>query len=135
MLYPLRASAGSGGGSVPNDPGETGEPGQVLDVKGDTVASVEVTDGNLTPGTSYKLVVVPANLGTNPASPTDFIRGAFKCAAAGGSIADMDGGDVITSYSPELIRIPVGSTKLRVFFLLDTATPYDCKIYLSRIDA
>lgn len=124
-----------GADTTPKVANAPASPGAVEDVM--DALSHEVTVADLTPGVTYRLTVLPWNLGVAPGAPTDFVRGVFKCAAIspGGDIANLEDGVPITSYAPEFINLPVGSTKVRVHFMRDAATPFDCVVYLSRHDA
>lgn len=98
-------------------------------------ANHEVAAVDLVPGTKYELMLVPWNNGVAAGKPTDFIRGVWKCAAAGGSIATLADGRIITSYSPIIINLPAGSPKVRVYFMRHDDTPIDCRVYLSVCDS
>jgi hypothetical protein len=111
------------GGGVANAPASPGKVTSITDA-----TSTELTAANLAAGVLYKLIIIPT-------TPTDFVRGVYKCAASGGSISGQDDGMPIFTNAPEFIRLPAGSAKLRVFFMRDTATPYDCKAYLAEVES
>lgn len=97
-------------------------PGQVTTVAVNT--ALEATAADLVPGVKYVLQYVPD-------VPTDFVRGAFKCAAAASPITSLTDGQPWIGNTPYTICLPSGSTKVRVHFMRDSSTPFDGKMYLS----
>jgi len=102
-------------------------PGQALAVADN--ASHEVTVADLVPLVRYALYVRPT------ANPDDFVTGVFKCAAGGGAIASLTDGWSVDSRVPVQVCLPASSTKVRVYYMRDALTPFNCTVYLARMDA
>lgn len=111
-------------------------PGQCLAVTAAQVdISLQVTQADLVPGVKYRMRLTPDVL-------TNIVHGVWKCSAAG-AIASVTDGTPIMQHEEVIIKLPLGSTKVRVYFWLPgpasvatmTSTPFDCHVWLSQADA
>ena len=112
-------------------------PGRCLAVTAAQVdTSLEITQADLVPGTKYRMRLIPDVL-------ADVVHGVWKCGAAAGAIADATDGTPIMQHEEVIIKLPLGSPKVRVYFWLPgpasmatmTSTPFDCHVWLSQADA